>query len=934
MDTAAPMTRAFAPVTNPLGRHPSERRIALDGTWWFRLDPGDRGMAEHWFRAPELFLEPISVPGCWQGQGFGGDGEDEVWDFRLRARVWRATYAGTGWYARAFRVPPEWKGGTTWLLFGGAHPTAEVWVNGRPVGASHAPFLPFGFDITALVSGDSENHVVVRVHEQDRDLGFCFNFWGPWSGLYRGVDLVATGGAFLDNVRALPDLAARAVRVEAALGGESRGCSLEVSLFEAASGSPVASRTITTGPGIATLELPVPSPRPWSPDRPDLYRVEAVLSQEGRVLDAASDRTGFVSLAAEGKRILVNGDPYYLRGTGDFVSCPETGSPDVDRGRWRRKLATLRAYGYNYVRCQSYAYPPEYYDVADEVGLLVQGELGTLGAIGGHSAWHVYQWPQPMPGVREALRRQWNGVVARDANHPSANLYCMSNELGQSTEFPRVAWRCYHETKRIKPTAMVIWTDGGYAEGMPGDFVNDEAAVDAKTTKPVVQHEFRWWSSFPDVRIAGKYTGAQRHYAADLAARAAAAHGIAHVLPRAAETSQRLQFQEAKAKMERCRRDNPRLAGICHFNAMDTNPSPQGIVDEFYECKYADAPTWLQANGDTVVLSSLGFADRVLEEGGTLAVEFRVSDFAHPPMRSPRLAWTLEAGGAVLARGTTDYRHEPFVTCPAGSLSLNLPRVRAATHALLKVSLSEGDREVTNAWDLWLFPRAPSTLPGAAVYSPATHTWMARLAGVPTIAADTLPNRAGSGVVLSERLDGALLDYVWAGGRVLLAASEGLVRPFRPKFGFTEGQYFFTPPANYPPYEDGHDGTIVQDHPMLAGFPHEGFADWQFFNLVEKAPPLELEPLGLNGADPVIRVMHSFPVGRSLGYLVEAAVAGGPAGRRGGLVITALSLEPDRVEARHLLASLIAYASGPDFAPTLELGSEAIEALMEGTALP
>jgi len=127
----------------------------------------------------------------------------------------------------------------------------------------------------------------------------------------------------------------------------------------------------------------------------------------------------------------------------------------------------------------------------------------------------------------------------------------------------------------------VIWTDGGYSDTLPQDYVNADAGLAAQCPKPLIQHEFRWWSSFPDVRIMSKYSGAVRPYAAEIALETARRRGLAHILPDAAANSQRLQFIEAKGKMEACRRDHATLAGISHFNAMDTNPSPQGIIDEF-----------------------------------------------------------------------------------------------------------------------------------------------------------------------------------------------------------------------------------------------------------------------------------------------------------------------------------------------------------------
>jgi len=131
---------------------------------------------------------------------------------------------------------------------------------------------------------------------------------------------------------------------------------------------------------------------------------------------------------------------------------------------------------------------------------------------------------------------------------------------------------------------------------------------------------------------------------------------------------------------------------------------------------------------------------------------------------------------------------------------------------------------------------------------------------------------------------------------VLLAAGEGLVRPHTPNFGYV--RYFLTPPANYGPFEDGQNGTVIRDHPLLGDFPHEGWADLPFFRMMEGAPPLALEPLGMNDEDPIIRVIHRYPVLHPLGYLVERACG---AGR---LIVCALDLQPSWPEARYLLGCL------------------------------
>ena len=920
-----------APVTvNPVLLHPKERREKLDGEWGFRLDPGDVGLKERWSDVG-IFPDRIQVPGTWQGQGFGGDGKETVWDFRLEARIYRATYTGTAWYSKRFQVPDSWRGMRVWVNFGGVHPSGEVWLNGIRLGENQAPFVPFGFEITEAMSSSTDNLLVVRVHEKNRLLGLAYSWQGNWSGLYRGVELTATGPSYLERFWAHADVDEERLRIRTRVGGlegSAETPALRVTTQPLGIDSPPLTTEVQVTDDDTEFELAVPSPHLWSPDGPNLYRVDAVLSVGDEVVDSLSERVGFVKLSTEGKHFCINNEPYYMRGSCDHHSSCLTGCPDWDRDRWRKNLSTLREYGYNWTRLV-YAYNPEYYDAADEVGLLVQSDVGMLGAWGSSNPWHVYQWPQPMPDLREALKWQWDHTVMRDVNHPSANLYCMSNEFSHAeiAPHPRTAWQCYHDTKAIKPSSLVLWTDGGYSPDLPGDYVNHAANVDGETDKPVIQHEWHWWSSFPDVRLIDKFTGAMRPYAQEIALEAASRYGIAHVLPQAAVNSQRLQYLEMKGKMESLRRDNPRLAGVEHTNAMGTIPSPQGIVDVFYDKKYADGSLWVETMGDTVVLASLEFDDRVLSAGDTLEVAFSVSDFAHAPFQDPVLKWKLVAGCEEMAVGQIVYSHEPYLTCAAGRIEVVVPELSAPRKAQLQVALREGERAVTNRWDLWMLPRDVRLPAPIAVCREPEYTWLKGVSGLPSVVSSELTAAVDVRAVLTERIDKALIEYARAGGRVILAASEGLVRPSRSKLGLKDF-YYFTPPANYPTYEDGQNGTIIADHPVLGDFPHEGFADLQFFRMIRSAPPLDLDGPGLNSGDPVIRVLHCYPVFRPLAYLVECGLG------KGTIIICALDLDQSLPEGRYLLAQICEHAVSGVSQPMMELSDIAIRNLIFGTSIP
>ena len=917
-------------IVNPVLLHPQEQRQSLDGAWEFRLDPDDVGLEERWFDL-DGFADPIQVPGTWQGQGFGSDDKETVWDFQLEARIYQATYTGTGWYAKHFQIPDPWRPQRTWINFGGAQPSAEVWLNGVRLGGNQAPFVPFGFEITEALSTAKDNILIVRVHEKNRLLGLGYSWQGNWSGLYRSVELTATGPSYLERFWIHPDVDKESLRFQARIDSPATSTApltLQVTAQPWPAEAPAVTMEASVTPGDNIFKLAVPSPNLWSPDTPNLYRVDAVLAVGDKIMDCLSERVGFVKLSGQGKQFRINDEPYYLRGSCDHHCSPLTGCPDWNRDRWRKNLTTLRDYGYNWMRLM-YVYNPEFYEAADEVGMLVQSEMGMLGAWGGHNRDHVYQWPQPMPDLREILKWQWDHTVMRDVNHPSANLYCMSNEFAETTDHPRTAWQCYHDTKAIKPSSLVIWTDGGYNKDLPADYINHNLGGEyaEKMDLAVIQHEWRWWSSFPDVRLMDRFNGAMRPYAQDIAIEAATRHGIAHVLPQAAVNSQRLQFLEMKGKMEILRRDHPRLAGVEHTNAMDTIPSPQGVVNIFFERKYADASLWQQTMGDTVVLSSLGFDDRVLVAGDRVHLDLFVSDYAHPPFDNPVLYWNLITNAGSAATGQATPSHQPYRTCPIGAIEFNVPDVPSPEKATLQATLRQGQRTIKNQWDLWLLPKGANLPASIAIYGQPKYTWLKDIAHLPAITSDTLAGSDQVPALLAERIDGPLVEYVRAGGRVVLAASEGFVRPSRSKLELQDF-YYFTPPANYPTYEDGQNGTIIADHPVLGDFPHEGFADLQFFRLIRSAPPLDLEGLGLNSGDPVIRVLHCYPISRPLAYLAECSLG------KGTIIFCALDLNQSLPEGRYLLTKICEHAVNGVPQPMMELPDAALERIVSASAIP
>ena len=72
-------------------------------------------------------------------------------------------------------------------------------------------------------------------------------------------------------------------------------------------------------------------------------------------------------------------------------------------------------------------------------------------------------------------------------------------------------------------------------------------------------------------------------------------------------------------------------------------------------------------------------------------------------------------------------------------------------------------------------------------------------------------------MVLTDRMTDRIAEYAGNGGSVLLIAEQGVLTR-------TKDLPFWPPMLRT-------SGTFVEEHPALAGFPHDGFCSFQFYRL-------------------------------------------------------------------------------------------------------
>jgi len=166
-------------------------------------------------------------------------------------------------------------------------------------------------------------------------------------------------------------------------------------------------------------------------------------------------------------------------------------------------------------------------------------------------------------------------------------------------------------------------------------------------------------------------------------------------------------------------------------------------------------------------------------------VEFFVSDYVHPPLKNPKIQWSFRVNGSRVTGGQLSWSHEPCRTVSAGAGTFKAPAGRSPQRAKHCAELRDGNRRVPNAWDLWIFPKKVALPKGTLRSAARRHTWLQARKDLPVATARELRASQRPQVVLAERMSQALVMH--SGGRVLLAASKGIVRPMNPKLGLTRG---------------------------------------------------------------------------------------------------------------------------------------------------
>nr|WP_305067125.1 glycoside hydrolase family 2 TIM barrel-domain containing protein [Jejuia pallidilutea] len=208
-----------------------------------------------------------------------------------------------------------------------------------------------------------------------------------------------------------------------------------------------------------SIELEVKSPKLWSPETPNLYKAVTKILDGKKVIDEKITTFGFRTIEWETDTgFWLNGENIKLKGVCEhWEGGPVGGAWTKPMLRW--KLELLKDMGINAIRPSHNPTPPMFYDICDEIGLLVMDEI--------FDGWHK---KAPQDYGKQAFDEWWQADVkewiTRDRNHPSIFVWSLGNETHSDVAPELVAFG-----KSLDPTRL--FTSGaGNPEDMDIQGVN------------------------------------------------------------------------------------------------------------------------------------------------------------------------------------------------------------------------------------------------------------------------------------------------------------------------------------------------------------------------------------------------------------------------------------------------------------------------------
>ena len=876
----------------------SPETVSLSGEWQIRLDPKNEGLSGNWAQAGlpsavEGQKSSIHLPGSTDQAGIGIPNPVAP---SLSGLYRPIVYTGPAWFERTIEIPADWSGKRVKLLLERNHWVTQVWLDGRDLGTCDSLITPHDYELGQSLTPGKHRLTIRTDNTLKFDLGrfVHINYDGTqtnWCGIVGRLELNAIDLVSIDDLQIYPDAAARKIKVSARLANTSgvpvQG-RLELVVKDRELNKEIARKSVAidctgeTAEIIEEINLGAGA-RLWDEFSPVLHDLHASLVTQGK--GASKDERmfpfGLRDWGVKGTQFVLNGRPVYLRGNIETAIFPLTGYPAMDVAGWKRIFGVHKAYGLNHVRYHSWCPPEAAFVAADELGIILQveGPIANVptGLIPARDAF-----------IAEELRR----ILSVYGNHPSFCFLTPGNELrGAKKPLEKMVDECIAADPRhlysMSTYGFGILTENrqytvlSKPRGVRSDGTeNDFRAVVADDQRPTIAHEVGQYSVFPNFAEAKKYTGIVRPANFDLIRDALAAKGLLPLASQFFEATGRQSLLFYKEEIEQ----DLRTPGLAGFQLLDLQDYPGqgtalvGILDPFWDSKGLITEEKFREFCD-VTVPLLRMKKRTYFSDELFSATVEVAHYGAQDLPATPVQWSIkDEQGRVVAAGVL-----PAQTVATGGLTqfgrFDTSLTKAAVPAKLTVSVAIAGTTLRNSWEIWVYPKFDTP---------------------------TLP----AGVTFARQWTPEVVAALARGEKVLLF-------PQGTYAGWKKGS--FKPVFWSPVWFKSDPGTmsILCDpkHPALAQFPTEFYANWQWWDLMNRSGTFVINDAPAD-FQPLVRVIDNFSRNDRLANVFEARV--GP----GRLLVCSINLTDDlegRPAATQLLRSLYAYMGSNAFAPKQSL---------------
>lgn len=443
-------------LANSYDRAQSYGFVDLTGEWSFKLfDYPERINNETIGRLNENWNH-VRVPHMWQTDGYGSlQYTDEGYPFPIDPPHVPADNP-TGVYQRYFDLRRLKPNEQRILKLDGVESYAEIYLNGYFVGMTKGSRLSAEFDITDFTV-EGQNLITIKVLQfsdgtyiEDQDM-----WWA--SGIFRDLYVITRPKARLTDFFVRTHLRGDgAAEVTLTAWAENSG-SLEWRIFQSnESGKQEISHVELISGEDKTLLIEHPSL--WNPEDPFLYdMLIAVKDSEGVVNEYVPHRLGLREITIRDGLMFLNGHYFVMHGINRH-DHDENNARAVGMQRVKRDLELMKRHNINSVRTAHYPNDPRFYEMCDEIGLMVLAEtdleshgfanVGDLSRITNDSSWE-----------KAYVSRIERHVLAQ-RNHACIVMWSLGNESGYGCNIPAM----YRKAKELDPTRPVHYEEDRNAE--------------------------------------------------------------------------------------------------------------------------------------------------------------------------------------------------------------------------------------------------------------------------------------------------------------------------------------------------------------------------------------------------------------------------------------------------------------------------------------